>query len=142
VTLHWAWAIGALVLALFELHAPGFYLIWLALGAGTVALATFAFGFGVEAQLLTFAAASLVSCVMGFFVYRRVLRDEPAALARNARDRQMVGAHAVVAEPIRNGRGKIRLGDTVWLAEGPDLPEGAAVVVTAVRGTTAVVAAA
>jgi hypothetical protein len=142
MTTGWAWAIGALLLAIFELHAPGFYLIWVALGAGIAAVAAFGFGFSPESQLLTFAAASLASCVAGFFVYRRLLDHEPPGQALNLRGRHLVGTHAVVAEPIRNGRGKIRLGDTVWLAEGPDLPEGAPVVVTGMRGTTAIVAGA
>jgi membrane protein implicated in regulation of membrane protease activity len=139
MTMGWAWAIGALLLAIFELHAPGFYLIWVALGAGIAALATFLFGWPLEGQLATFAAASLASCVIGFFVYRRMLSTEPPEQAVNVRGRQMIGELAIVAEPIRNGHGKIRFGDTVWLAEGPDLPEGAPVVVTGVRGTTAIV---
>jgi membrane protein implicated in regulation of membrane protease activity len=32
-----------------------------------------------------------------------------------------------------HGTGKVRLGDTVWLAEGPDLPTGTAVIVKSVR---------
>lgn len=140
MTMGWAWAIGALLLAIFELHAPGFYLIWIALGSGVTALGTLAFDLALPRQLEIFAAACAASCVAGFFVYRRLLSTEPAAHARNVRDRQMVGEHAVVAEPIHNGHGKIRLGDSVWLAEGPNLPEGAAVIVTGMRGTTAIVA--
>jgi membrane protein implicated in regulation of membrane protease activity len=135
----WAWAIGALLLAIFELHAPGFYLIWIALGAGVTALATLVLDLAPPRQLEIFAAACLASCVAGFFVYRRLLGAEPTAHARNVRDQQMVGERAVVAEPIRNGHGKIRLGDSVWLAEGPNLPEGAPVIVTGMRGTTAIV---
>lgn len=135
----WAWAIGALLLAIFELHAPGFYLIWIALGAGVAALGALLFDLALPHQLEIFAAASVASCVIGFFVYRRLLGTEPAAHARNVRDQQMVGERAVVAEPIRNGHGKIRLGDTVWLAEGPEMPAGAPVIVTGMRGTTAIV---
>lgn len=102
----WAWAIGALLLAIFELHAPGFYLIWVALGAGVTALATFLFALPLSGQLAAFAAACLASCAAGYFVYRRIISAEPAEHARNVRDRQMVGEHAVVAEPIRNGHGK------------------------------------
>ncbi len=47
----------------------------------------------------------------------------------------MVGAHGTVCEAFVNGRGKVRIGDTVWLADGPDLAEGAPVVVAGVRGT-------
>jgi membrane protein implicated in regulation of membrane protease activity len=50
-----------------------------------------------------------------------------------------VGAHGVVCSNIQNGEGKVRLGDTVWLAEGPNLPEGTSVVVKSVRGARVVV---
>lgn len=136
----WVWAIGALLLGIFELHAPGLYLIWIAAGAGLTAVAAFLFDLSLAGQLEAFAAASAASCVIGYFVYQRTLRGEPRGRALNRRDRLMVGTRAVVAEPIRNGHGKIRLGDTVWLAEGPNLPEGAPVIVQAMRGTTAIVA--
>ena len=56
---------------------------------------------------------------------------------RNARryHRSMVGQRGVVCEAIRNGEGKVRLGDGVWLAAGPDMAEGTPVVVDGVRGT-------
>ncbi len=137
----WIWAAAAIVTAFVELHAPGFYLIWIALGAAITAVAIWATDLALEAQLVTFAAASACCCVGGHFVYRRMTRRPPGEIALIERERQMVGAHGVVAEALTNGQGKIRLGDTVWLAEGPDLPQGAKVVVTAMHGTTAVIAA-
>jgi membrane protein implicated in regulation of membrane protease activity len=54
----------------------------------------------------------------------------------------MIGAKGVVSQSIVNGHGKVKLGDTVWLAEGPDLESGAAFIVTDVRGITVIVSAA
>jgi membrane protein implicated in regulation of membrane protease activity len=51
----------------------------------------------------------------------------------------MIGAKGVVTEAIRDGVGKVRLGDTVWLAEGPDLDDGTPVAVTGMRGTVVIV---
>jgi membrane protein implicated in regulation of membrane protease activity len=48
----------------------------------------------------------------------------------------MVGRHVVVCEAIVNGRGKVKVGDGAWLAEGADLPVGSEVEVIAVDGTT------
>ena len=53
----------------------------------------------------------------------------------------MVGARGTVCDAFFNGRGKVRVGDGVWLADGPDLPEGTPIVVSAVRGTRLVVQA-
>jgi membrane protein implicated in regulation of membrane protease activity len=136
----WAWAILGVLLALAELHASGYYLIWIALGAGIAAVLDAALGFSLAAQIVIFIAASAVSCVAGYFVYGRINRRR-GEQALNERTRELIGAQGVVAVPIVNGRGKVRLGDTVWLAEGPDLPAGTSVTVTSARGTVLVVAA-
>jgi membrane protein implicated in regulation of membrane protease activity len=47
---------------------------------------------------------------------------------------------AVVCEPIEADRGKVRLGDSLWTAEGPDLPAGTLVRVIASRSTILLVA--
>jgi membrane protein implicated in regulation of membrane protease activity len=129
----WGWAILAAVLALAELHAPGSYLVWIALGAVLTAALSAAYALSTEAQLLTMALASAASCVLGWFIYRRLDRHRSTAPPLNEREVQQVGETGVVASAIVNGAGKVRLGDTLWLAEGPDLPAGAPVVVTAVR---------
>lgn len=130
----WYWAIAAAVIAYVEMHAPGFYLIWIAGGAATTAVAIGLFGIALEEQLITFAVASVGFCIVGYFVYRS-LDVQPRALL-NRRELGMVGVEGEVAEPILNGHGKVKLGDTVWLAQGPDLPAGTPIRVRALRGTT------
>jgi hypothetical protein len=55
--------------------------------------------------------------------------------ALNRRGDSYVGEVVTLAEPIVDGRGKVRVGDTVWLARGPDLAAGRRVRVVAARGT-------
>jgi membrane protein implicated in regulation of membrane protease activity len=57
----------------------------------------------------------------------------------NRRGGQLVGRILVVEEAIEAGRGKVRVGDTLWPAEGPDLPAGTEVRVTAAKATLLVV---
>ncbi len=57
----------------------------------------------------------------------------------NRRPEQLVGRVLQVEEAIVGGRGKVRAGDTLWPAEGPDMPAGAAARVAAVRDTVLVV---
>ena len=57
----------------------------------------------------------------------------------NRRAAQLVGRVLVVAEAIEGGRGKVRVGDTLWPAEGPDTPAGAEVRVAAAKATVLVV---
>jgi len=135
----WAWAILAAVVGIAELHLAGSYLIWVALGAAITAAADAAFDLTFAWQIIVFAAASCASCVMGYFVYRAFARQRTGGAALNQRDLMVTGAKGVVCDPLRNGRGKVRLGDSVWLAEGPDLAEGTPVTVKSVRGTTLVV---
>ena len=136
----WAWMILAGGLGLAEMFVPGAYLAWIALGAAVTGAADAAFGLSLEAQLAVFAAATALSCAAGYFVYRELARrqqrhEEPL----NERHRTMLGERGTVCEAFVNGRGKVRLGDSVWLAAGPELGEGATVVVSGFRGTRLVV---
>lgn len=140
----WAWIVLAGALGLAEMGVPGAYLMWIAFGAAATGLATAASPLSLEGQLATFAAATALSCVGGYFVYRRIqhpLHGEPPLNAPplNEPQRAMLGARGVVCEGFLNGRGKVRIGDTVWLAAGPELAEGAPIVVSGVRGTRLVV---
>ena len=51
----------------------------------------------------------------------------------NRRADQLIGRVLLLEEAIEAGRGKVRVGDTLWLAEGADLPAGTRVRVTGVR---------
>lgn len=61
-----------------------------------------------------------------------VLRTDQPDL--NRRPDQLVGRSVVVEEAIVHGRGKVRVGDTLWLVQGPDAPAGAEMRVTAADG--------
>jgi membrane protein implicated in regulation of membrane protease activity len=61
-------------------------------------------------------------------------RGRDAAPGLNRRAEQLIGSEAALDEPIENGVGRIRLGDTVWRVRGPDLPAGEKVRVVAVEG--------
>jgi inner membrane protein len=45
-----------------------------------------------------------------------------------------VGRVFVLEQPIVNGVGKLRIDDTLWDVDGPDLPTGARVKVTGLNG--------
>ncbi|MGD9614471.1 MAG: NfeD family protein [Alphaproteobacteria bacterium] len=130
----WVWIVLAGVLALAEMALPSSYLMWIAVGAAVTALAAAVTGIGLEGQLAVFAVATALSCVAGYFVYRAIESAHDDGVALNAPRRSMIGARGTVCEAFVNGHGKVRIGDTVWLADGPDLAEGTPVVVAGVRG--------
>ena len=89
-----------------------------------------------------YLAAGVALVAAGFLT--DLLRARPPALESsepvlNRRHDQLVGRTVVVGEAIRRGRGKVRVGDTLWPAEGPDTPAGEDVQVTATRGMVLVV---
>ncbi len=53
----------------------------------------------------------------------------------NRRGAQCIGRVFVVEEPIAAGRGKVRIGDTLWTVEGPDTAAGTPVRVMQANGT-------
>jgi len=130
----WAWIVLAGILALAEMVVPGSYLMWIALGAAITAVAATT-GMVLEGQLAVFATATAVSCLGGYFVYRGMEPSHDSGAPLNAPQRSMIGARGTVCQALVNGRGKVRIGDTVWLANGPDLAEGTPVIVAGLRGT-------
>ena len=57
----------------------------------------------------------------------------------NRRAEQLVGRVATVEETMVHGQGRVRVGDTVWTAQGCDAPAGAPVRVTAAQGAVLIV---
>ena len=129
-----------MIAAVLEIVVPGAYLIWIAAGAAITALACFAFVLALTTQLIIFIVASSITCVAGYFIYQRLITPATGAAALNQRGLEMIGNSGTVFEAITDGRGKVALGDSVWLAEGPDLAAGTSVVVIDVRGTIVIVA--
>jgi membrane protein implicated in regulation of membrane protease activity len=92
-----------------------------------------------EYQLLVFALFAVVSVGLSrvYLRQRPIETDDPTL---NRRAEQYVGRTFTLEEPIRNGRGKVRVGDSTWVVEGrQDLPAGGQVRVTGVHGVTLVV---
>lgn len=130
----WHWMILGLALAVIEVLAPGVFFLWLGIAAGLTGLVLLVVPIGWEIQLILFGLLSVVSVVAGrIWLRRHPLQSEDTTL--NRRGEQYVGRVFTVAEPIVAGRGSVKVGDSLWRADGPDLPAGARVRVTGVAGT-------
>ena len=134
----WNWMVLGFVLLALEILVPGVFLLWIGIAAiivGAASLALWDAGFWIwQVQVLVFLALSLACAYAG----RRIMAgrgessDQPLL---NRRGQQLVGKVATLAEPIRDGRGRVQLGDTMWRVSGPDLPAGTRVRVTAAADT-------
>ena len=130
---HWWWLLAAALLALIELVAPGIFSIWIAAAAALTGLAVLAFDIPFGFQLALFALLSIAAVYLGRHWYERnpVSSADPNLNDRTAR---LVGQTVTVVGAIRHGEGRVRVGDSVWTARGPDAEEGAQVRVAGADG--------
>ncbi len=133
----WNWLILAVLLLILETIVPGVHFLWFGIAAVVVGGIAMATGITWPWQIIAFVVISVLT-VFGVRRYVRadVTSDEPDL---NSRAQQYVGRMVVVEQAIQNGRGKVRVGDTLWQAEGLDAPTGSRVKVTATNGNVLVV---
>lgn len=134
----WNWLILAVLFFALELAAPGIFLVWFGIAAAVVGGLALVFNISWQIQFVLFAALAVIAVL----VARKYLRTDDTSAERpllNRRAQQHVGKTYVVADAIKNGQGKVRIGDTLWRAEGPDAAEGVQVRVTAADGVTLIV---
>lgn len=138
----WNWMVLGFVLLALEILVPGVFLLWIGIAAlitGAISLMLWdAVAWVWQVQVLVFLLLSLVSAYLGNRLMggRNGQSDQPLL---NRRSEQLIGRTATLSEPIREGRGRIQLGDTLWLVSGPDLPTGTRVRVASVQGSELVV---
>lgn len=131
---HWWWLIAAALFAILEIFMPGLFMIWIALAAGITGVALFFVPLGFPLQAVLFAILAFISVWSGRRWYARnpVPTSDPNL---NARADRLIGQVVTVEAAIENGKGRVRVGDGVWNARGPDAPAGSAVRVVAADGT-------
>jgi membrane protein implicated in regulation of membrane protease activity len=129
-----AWATLALLLIAAETLAPGAFLLWMGFAAVVVFVAVLLVpGIPVLAQVAAFVVLSFVSIQVYRKWFRKAGRQSDQPLL-NRRAQQNIGLVAPLDQAIAGGRGRIKLGDSFWTVEGPDLPAGTPVRVIAVDG--------
>ena len=130
---HWAWLVAAAVLGIAELLMPGLFLIWLSAAAMLTGLAAMLFDLPLAFQFALFALLSLASVYSGRRWYNAnpVESSDPLLHDRAAR---LVGETVVVVSAIEHGQGRVKVGDGIWNARGPDADVGARVRVVGADG--------
>ncbi len=136
--MHYLWWIVALLLIGGEVILPGYFMLWIGIAAAAMGVVLLLLpDLGALAQAIVFALFAFVSCFVYWKVVRPRLERIPAGNERlNRRGEQLIGQRFPLCEAIVNGRGKAKVGDGMWLVNGPDLPLGATVEVVGIDGTT------
>lgn len=142
----WNWWILALILMGLEILAPGTFFLWFGIAAFLIGTISLAVGpdtvFWVwQTQIIGFVVLSLAAAVFGRRFMTQYGLDASEDPDLNERGRQQIGRTAVLGEPILEGQGRVKLGDTVWRVTGPDLPAGARVRVVSAHSNALMVEA-
>jgi inner membrane protein len=130
---HWVWLTLGLVLAGLEMLLPGVYLIWLALAAIVTGVLTLTLELSLPFQVVDFVFLSLIIA----FSAKRFLRDRPIESSdplMNRRGARLVGETALVVQAIEHGSGRVKLGDSEWIARGPSIAAGERVRISGSEG--------
>lgn len=134
----WHWmALGAVLIGL-EILVPGTLLMWFGIAAiltgivlaiVDIGFAMQVLAFGVFSVLVIFPARKLALSVMA--------KDDVDASTLNQRGAEMVGRRVTITEPIVNGAGAAKFGDTRWSVRSDSaLEAGAVAVIVRVEGAT------
>ncbi|MEP9354590.1 NfeD family protein [Xanthobacter sp. KR7-65] len=135
----WAWFVLGGVLLVAEIAVPGAFLLWLGLAALITGALAYVVDLSWQIEVLLFAALAVMAVMVG----RRISPAPGKASDRpflNRRAEGLVGRVFTLDEPVVGGVGRIRVDDTVWRVEGPDLAAGSDVRVVSADGATLTVA--
>lgn len=120
---HYTWLALGLLLAVAEMAIPGVFLIWMAGAALVTGVVAWALPVGVPLQIVLFAVLSILAVFSG----RRYIARHPVVSAdpkMNDRGARVVGEMVTVTQAIEGGGGRVKLGDSEWLAKGADAAVG------------------
>ncbi|MDX1497533.1 MAG: NfeD family protein [Salinisphaeraceae bacterium] len=142
---HWIWIALGVALIAAEALAPGAVLLWFGVAAILTGLVDIFLNPSLDYQMLFFSITA-IGFTVGFKLWqKRNPPSTPASDSGSALNRpgaEYIGKTLVVSEAIVNGSGRVKLADTSWRCNGPDLPLGSRVKVKAVQSGTFIVEAA
>jgi membrane protein implicated in regulation of membrane protease activity len=131
---HWWWLMAAAVLGILEIFLPGIFLIWMAAAAALTGIVAAVLPIALPFQIALFVLLAMAAVLGGRRHYERhpVPSSDPLLNDRTAR---LIGQNVLVVTAIENGEGRVKVGDSVWAARGPNAPAGTRMVVTGADGT-------
>jgi membrane protein implicated in regulation of membrane protease activity len=132
----WVWLAVAAIFLAAEVPTASGYLLWPAASAGAVAVLTLWLAIAWPYQLITFAALTIVSTIVGRrLMPRRTAHEGPDISNRGS---GLAGRFGKAVAPFSAGQGRVFVDGAEWMAElepGQTPPEpGARVEVVAVHG--------
>lgn len=130
------WLVLAVVLFALEFFAPGVFFMWLGFAAVILGGVTFIFpDIAASIQLIIFALLGVAFVVAGrTYIKKRPIVSDDNTL--NQRGGQYVGRKCEVVDEFKNGRGRVKIEDTIWSATAEEnFSVGDNVKITGIEGT-------
>jgi inner membrane protein len=130
----WTWlTLAAALLAIEVLISGTFVLWWFGISAILVGLMSLVVDLPWQLELIAFALLSLLLTLAWWRLGGRAKASIDRSFL-NRRTEAFIGRVFTVETPITDGRGTVRIDDTVWRVSGPDCPAGSRVKVARVDG--------
>ncbi len=136
----WHWLGLGIILLAIEVAVGTFDLLWVSVGAFLTALFALLVPLpvgGWQGQMVFFGVAAIIFVICGRTLFKGVRRKQTSHPHLNDRLANMVGQHGEAATAFVDRRGKVKVGDTMWLAalaDAASITIGDAIVVTGSEG--------
>lgn len=117
----WHWVGLGIVLMAIEVAVGTFDLLWVSIGAFLTALFALIVPApmgGWEGQLTFFGLVAIAFVISGRTIFKGLRNRASTHPNLNDRLANMVGQHGQATTAFDGGSGKVKVGDTVWLAQG------------------------
>lgn len=138
-TTFWHWLAFSALLLIAEITLPMTFFLWVSIAAAITGVLVFAIDLSWQAQILTFSFLSIVSIIASRIYIKKNPIQSDNKQELNRRGEKHIGKIYTLEADIKNGSGKVRVGDTLWRVEGPELTAGTPVKVTSINGNSFVV---
>ena len=134
----WHWIGFSLILFCLELFVgtPGISLIWMALSGFVIAALVSSINIDFWVQLGLLACLSILFAWIGRVLSKASTSKTPSL---NQPGQHLINTTLTLQQPIKYGRSRVHIHDSIWRIEGPDLPVGTKVTVIGVKGNALIV---
>jgi len=134
----WHWIAFGFALMALEIVIPGTVFLWFGIAGVATGAVLLAVDLPTAYQIGLYGAFALLSYVpIRVYLRRNRQSDDEAARGLNDRGSTLIGQRVGVTDPVVNGYGAARVGDSRWrIACDEDLEAGASAEVIEVVGTT------
>lgn len=137
----WSWWILGLVLLGIEVLLPGFFFLWFGVAAILIGVSALLIDWPWQLQVVGFVVLSIIVALLGRH-FAGTPSGDTADPQLNVRGDRLEGRTLVLSEPIVEGRGRVKIDDTIWQVRGPDAPAGTRIRVVGAEGSVLTVTAA